>query len=366
MKVMTVVGSSLDRLLSLPISRALRERHEEVVVFVDGRLDEEISLSPVEAALLRAPEYILSGAAGPEGQQMAEVMLRFEEILHAERPDVLLVRGGTNGALAGALAASQVGIRVAHLEAGERSFNRREAEEIHRLVIDHVSQLQFCASRPAIRHLASEGIVGSAYWVGDVLIDYLEWGRPLAEQHSNIVGRLALPPGGYALVSIGRRGNLTDMGRLAKIVDLVNRSPLPAVVLTHPRLARSLYTLGWTWSAKVILVEALSYFDLIQLEQQARLIVTDSGRVQREAFHAGVPTLTVWEETEWSDTVDSGWNTIVGMDTERALRAWRESEAPASRPAFYGDGRSSERLVYLLDGDPLQAPWESLEAARLP
>jgi UDP-N-acetylglucosamine 2-epimerase len=363
MKVMTIVGSSLDRLLSLPISRALRERHEEVIVLVDGRLDEEISLSPYETSLLPAPEYILNGVAGPDGQQLGEVILRFEEILQSERPDVLLVRGGSNGALAGALAASQVGTRVAHLHAGERCFNRRELEEVHRLVTDHLSQLHLCSSRPAIRHLASEGIVGSVYWVGDALIDYLEWAGPLAEAQSDITTRVRLAPQEFVLACIGRRGNLEDKSRLSKIVDLINRSPDRVVVLTHPRLARSLYALGWTWSAKVTVVEPLSYFDLIQLQRNARLIVTDSGRVQREAFHSGVPTLTVWEETEWSETVDAGWNTIVGVDTERALRAWREVTPPAARPRFFGDGKASERLVYLLDGDPLQAPWEPLESA---
>jgi UDP-N-acetylglucosamine 2-epimerase len=366
MKVMIVVGSSLDRLLSLPVSRALHDRHEEVIVFVDGHLDEEISLSPFETSLLRAPEYILSGAAGPAGQHLSEVMLRFEEILQAERPDVLLVRGGANGALAAALAASQVGTRVAHLEAGERCFNRREPEEVHRLVTDHLSHLHLCSSRPALQHLASEGIIGSAYWIGDVVIDYLNWARPLAEGQSDILTRSRLAPQGYVLLCLGRRGNLDDMGRLSKIVDLINRSTERVVVLTHPRLARSLYTLGWTWAARVTLVEALSYFDLIQLEQNARLIVTDSGRVQREAYHVGVPALTLWEETEWSETVDAGWNTIVGVDAERALRAWREMTPPAARPSLFGDGKTSERLAYLLDGDPLQALWEPLEANTLP
>jgi UDP-N-acetylglucosamine 2-epimerase len=314
--------------------------------------------------LLRVPDYIVGGVDGPGGLQLAEIMLRMEEILLAERPDVVLVQGGANGSLAAALAASQVGTRVAHVEAGERCFNRREREEVHRLVTDHLSQLHFCVSSMAIRHLASEGIAGSVYWVGDVVLDYLAWARPLAEENSAILSRLGLAPREYCLACLGRRGNLEDMGRLSKIVDLINRASDRVVVLVHPRLARSLYTLGWTWSRKVILAEAVSYFDLVRLEQEAGLIVTDSGRVQREAYYAGVPAVTLWEETEWSETVETGGNTIVGVDIERAQRAWADARAPLALPPVYGDGKASERLVYLLDGDPLHAPWEPLQIAR--
>jgi UDP-N-acetylglucosamine 2-epimerase len=300
---------------------------------------------------------------GPQGRQTAEIMSQLEDILLVERPDMVIVRGDTNSTLAGALAASKLSIPVAHIEAGERSFDRRIPEELNRMVTDHVSRYHFCASRTAVRHLASEGIIGSVYWVGDVLLDALHqmWAR--GQGDTDVLDRLRLRPREYSLVTVHRAENSDDPARLRKIVRTLNLANEPVVFPVHPRTSRSLSELGATFRRHVQVIEPLGFADMLTLEGNARLIATDSGGVQREAYFLGVPCLTLRETTEWSETVEAGWNRVVGIEPDRALEVWHEFEPPASRPALYGDGRASQRITALLRGEAVDPPSEVVDLA---
>jgi UDP-N-acetylglucosamine 2-epimerase len=296
-----------------------------------------------------APDYNLEVGSGSHGWQTAAILARMEEVLIKEQPDFVVVRGDTNSTLAGALAASKLHIPTAHIEAGERSFDRRMPEEINRLVADCVADLHFCASRTAVQRLAGEGITKSVHWVGDVMLDAMLQNRPIARRKSDVLARLDLEPGAYALVTVHRAANTDEPTRLLQIVEALNSLPESIVFPAHPRTRKALTQLGAHFVSHVRLIEPVCYFDMMILEDNARLIATDSGGVQREAYFLGIPCLTLRDETEWTETVEAGWNRLVGTDPEQVLDAWFNFAPPAEHPPIFGDGAAAQRIAQILD-----------------
>jgi len=360
MKVVSIVGTRPDVIQAMPVSLALRQEHEEVLIHTDQHADRRMSEAFFEELGVPSAKYHLGVGSGPDGRQTAKMMSGLEGILLAEAPDLVMVRGDTNSTLAGALAATKLQIPVAHIEAGERAYDRRLPEEVNRMVTDHVAQFHFCTSRTAVRHLASEGIIGSVYWVGDVLLDALyqieAWGRGGTE----VLERLGLQPREYSLVTVHREENTDDPGRLRKIVQILNSVNETVIFPAHPRTLNALRGLGAAFGKHVQMIEPLGFLDMVALERNARLITTDSGGVQREAYFLGVPCLTLREKTEWSETVDAGWNRVVGIEPDQVLEQWHTFSPPASRPALYGDGRASQRIAALLRGELVEPPGEGL------
>jgi UDP-N-acetylglucosamine 2-epimerase len=349
MKIVSVVGARPEFIQAWPVSRVLRERHQEVLVHTGQHYDYKMSQAFFDELGVPAPDYNLGVGSGPHGWQTAEILTRLEEVLVAEWPDLVIVRGDTNSTMAGALAASKLHIPTAHIEAGERSGDRRMPEEINRLVADGASDLHFCASHAAVRRLAAEGITNSVHWVGDVMLDALMQNFPLARRRSDIVQRMELTPGKYALVTIHRAANTDDPVRLGHIVETLNRIPEKIIFPAHPRTRKALAQLGVKFADHVRFIEPVGYFDMMMLEQHARLIATDSGGVQREAYFLGVPCLTLRDETEWTETVEAGWNRLVGADPFRMIDAWFSFAPPAARPPIFGDGTAGQRIAQILD-----------------
>ena len=297
-----------------------------------------------------APDHNLEVGSGSHAKQTADILIRMEEVLLEEKPQLVIVRGDTNSTLAGSLAASKLQIPIAHIEAGERSFDRCMPEEINRLVSDRLADVHFCASRTAIRRLANEGITVSAHWVGDVMLDALLHNKTLARRKSTILSHLGLRPGAYALVTVHRAANTDNPQRLGLIVEALNYVPETVVFPIHPRTREALARLGASVGAHVRLVEPVGYYDMIVLEENARLIATDSGGVQREAYCLKVPCLTLRDETEWIETVKAGWNRLVGADPSAILAAWSEFSPPSEHPPIFGDGKAAERIATILAG----------------
>jgi UDP-N-acetylglucosamine 2-epimerase len=242
-------------------------------------------------------------------------------------------------------------------------------EEINRLVADLVSDFHFCVSRTAVQRLAAEGISGSVHWVGDVMLDALQMNWPLARRKSDVVARLGLTPGRYALVTIHRAANTDDPVRLGHIVETLNRVPETIIFPAHPRTRKALAQLGVRFAEHVRCIEPVGYFDMMMLEQNARLIATDSGGVQREAYFLGIPCLTLRDETEWTETVEVGWNKLVGAEPTKALDAWFTFKPPAERPAIFGDGAAGRRIAGFLDREPItfgRPRGQRLELSALP
>jgi UDP-N-acetylglucosamine 2-epimerase len=355
MRIVSVVGARPEFIQSAPVSRALRETgcFQEILVHTGQHYDYVMSQAFFEDLGIAAPDYNLEVGSGSHGRQTAEILVRLEEVLLKEQPDVVMVRGDTNSTLAGALAASKLHVPVAHVEAGERSFDRRMPEEINRLVADSVSDLHFCASRTARLHLAAEGITHMVHWVGDVMLDACLQNRPIARRKSDILSRLNLERGEYALVTVHRAANTDDPTRLKQIVQVLNNVDETIVFPVHPRTRKSLERIEARFADHVQLIEPVGYFDIMMLEDNARLIATDSGGVQREAYFLGVPCLTLREETEWVETVTAGWNKLVGVEPEQVLAAWSNFGLPTNHPSIFGDGKAGQRIAQILVNNPI-------------
>lgn len=349
MKVLSVVGARPEFIQAAPVSRALRANHQEILVHTGQHYDYLMSQAFFDELSIPAPDYNLGVGSGPQGRQTGEILTRMEEVLLEEEPELVIVRGDTNSTLAGSLAASKLHIPVAHIEAGERSFDRRMPEEINRLVADCVADLHFCASETAVQHLADEGITDSVHWVGDVMLDALLQNQPVAHRRSNALARLELKSGGYALVTVHRAANTDDPERLRQIVRALNGVSETIVFPAHPRTRKALARIDVQLGHHVRLIGPVGYFDMMILEENARLIATDSGGVQREAYFLGIPCLTLREETEWVETVEEGWNRLVGTHPERVIDAWFDFAPPSAHPPIYGDGTAAQRIVQILE-----------------
>jgi UDP-N-acetylglucosamine 2-epimerase len=295
------------------------------------------------------PDYNLEVGSGLHGKQTGEILARIEEVLIREKPDGVIVRGDTNSTLAGSLAASKLHIPTAHIESGERSFERSMPEEINRLVADRLADLHFCVSHRAIEHLAAEGITSSANWVGDVMLDASLQNRDLARARSTILETLKLGPKEYTLVTIHRSGTTDDPRKLQQVVDAMNKVGENIVFPVHPRTRKMLDGIGAGFQAHVRTIEPVGYFDMMMLEENARMIATDSGGVQREAYFMGVPCLTLRDETEWMETVEVGWNRLVGTDTDAIAAAWFGFQPTGQQPPIFGDGTASQKIVEIIE-----------------
>jgi UDP-N-acetylglucosamine 2-epimerase (non-hydrolysing)/UDP-GlcNAc3NAcA epimerase len=264
----------------------------------------------------------------------------------------VLVYGDTNTTLAGALAAAQAGVAVGHVEAGMRSFDRTMAEELNRVLTDHASDLLLCSTDTAMANLRTEAAAGQSHLVGDVMADVSLAFRPIAEERSTVLADHGLEPGSYVLVTAHRAGNVDDPIRLEKLVDLLESVPGPTVLPLHPRTAVRLEAAGLRRRLEAApgmrLLPPLGYLDFMKLAMHSRAILTDSGGVQKEAYLLGVRCVTLREQTEWVETVEAGWNTLVGLDAGAALAALERRSPAGERRELYGGGRAAERVREVL------------------
>jgi UDP-N-acetylglucosamine 2-epimerase len=349
MKIISVVGARPEFIQAMPLSKVLRQKHQEILVHTGQHYDYLMSQAFFDDLGIQPPDYNLGVGSGLQGYQTARMLEEMEKVLLAEKPDLVVVRGDTNSTLAGALAASKLHIPIAHVEAGERSYNRRMPEEINRILTDRVSEFLFCASREAVIRLGDEGIRQHVYWVGDVMYDVLLQMLPVARGKSSILARLGLKPRGYALITIHRPANADDAARMGKIIAALNAIEEPIVFPIHPRTRNSLAEMDIAFAPHIKVIDPVGYFDMIVLEENARLIATDSGGVQREAYFLKKPCLTLRDETEWTATVASGWNLLVGADSELIRRAWFTFQPPEEYPLLFGDGQAAEQIVRILE-----------------
>lgn len=346
---MSIVGARPQFIKAAAVSRALRTRHHEVLVHTGQHYDYAMSEVFFNGLGLASPDVNLDVGSGRHGAQTGAMLKGIEDVLMAEHPDCVLIYGDTNSTLAGALAASKLSIPVAHIEAGLRSFNRRMPEEINRVLSDHVSSLLLCPSDTAVRNLASEGITRNVHLVGDVMLDVLNWAKErLAERQADHSKWLGLVRGGYILATVHRSENTDDPACLTQILNALNLLSEPVVFPVHPRTRKVITGNGYRIEPHVRLIDPVGYLEMVGLASEARLILTDSGGLQKEAYWLGVPCLTTRHETEWVETVECGWNILVGPSTDNILSAARSFVPGTSRPKLYGDGNSALRCVDLL------------------
>jgi UDP-N-acetylglucosamine 2-epimerase (non-hydrolysing)/UDP-GlcNAc3NAcA epimerase len=348
MRVLTVIGNRPQFIKASAVSSRLRALGEEVTVHTGQHYDAELSQIFFDELELPPPEHLLGIGGGTNTSQTARMLAALEPLIADVRPDALLVYGDTNSTLAGALAAVQAGVPVAHVEAGMRSFDRAMPEEVNRVVTDHLSALLLCPSQTAVGNARRESVAGAVELVGDVMVDVALLLQPAARARTGALEPYAVEAGAYLLATAHRAGNVDDPARLALLVELLLALPLPTVLPLHPRtrarLEASDLLAALEQAPHVRLAPPLGYLDFTALLCNARAVVTDSGGVQKEAYLAGVPCVTLRPSTEWVETVDAGWNALVDLDAEAALGAL-EREPPGERPQLYGDGRAGERVA---------------------
>ena len=339
-RFLTVVGNRPQFVKAAAVSRRLRESAEEVLVHTGQHHDPELSQVFFDELGLPRPEHLLALGGGTNSEQTARMLTAAADVIAAERPDAVLVYGDTNSTLAGALAAAQSRVPLAHVEAGMRSYDRAMPEELNRVLTDHAASLLLCPSQAAAENLVREGVHGEVEVVGDVMVDVSRWVQPKARERPLPDG---LEGGTYVLATAHRAGNVDDPRRLGRLVELLRGLPGPVVLPLHPRTRARLEAAGLDLG-DVRVLPPLGYLEFTTLLCSARAVATDSGGVQKEAYLAGVPCITLRDTTEWTETVHAGWNVLVDLDAQ-AARAALERALPAERPELYGDGRAGERVV---------------------
>lgn len=361
MNVITIVGARPQFVKAAAVSRAIAAHNadsdfgiRERIIHTGQHYDDNMSRVFFDELHIPQPAVNLEVGSGPHGQQTGAMLERIEKILLDERPDWVLIYGDTNSTLAGALAASKLHIPVAHVEAGLRSFNRRMPEEINRIVADCLSKLLFCPTMTAVQNLQNEGITDGVHQVGDVMYDSVLYNTRLAQSSSRIVAKLGLEPRSFYLATIHRAENTDDPARLGGIVEAFSKLRYPIVLPLHPRTRKTLGAGLAALEGKVKIIDPVPYLDMLMLESNARMILTDSGGVQKEAYWFGAPCVTLRDQTEWVELVSSGCNKLAGADPEailRAVRAFEQSDCllPGQQSQnLYGDGQSAQKIVEVL------------------
>jgi len=345
MKVASVVGARPQFVKAAPLDRELRKEHQHVLIHTGQHYDYTMSAVFFDELRIPEPDYNLGVGSASHGKQTGEMLVGIEETLIRERPHCVVVYGDTNSTLAGALAAAKLHLPVAHVEAGLRSFNRTMPEEINRVLTDHVADLLFCPTETAVANLAREGITEGVHNVGDVMYDAVLQGMDAVERSSHLLQSLGLPSGSYLLATVHRASNTDDAVNLSSILEALNEAEEMVIFPAHPRTRQAMERIGFRPSSHLRVLEPVSYLEMLNLEKNARLVLTDSGGVQKEAFFFGVPCVTLRKETEWVETVQAGWNTLVGADKPRILEAVRSFRPQGDLPQVFGDGKASEKIV---------------------
>jgi len=351
-RILTVVGNRPQFVKAAAVSALLRERHEEILLHTGQHHDDSLSLIFFRELGLSRPDRELAISGSSNTSQTARMLAALEGLLAEIQPDAVLVYGDTNSTLAGALAAAQAGVAVIHAEAGMRSFDRTMPEELNRVLTDHMSDLLLCSSLLASANLRAESVAGRVVFVGDVMVDVAMSRQPKAREERQVPEAHGLEPGHYLLLTAHRAGNVDDPQRLEQLVTLIEALPGAVLLPLHPRTRERLASAGSLARLQRIeelrLTEPLGYLEFTALLCQARAVLTDSGGVQKEAYLAGVPCLTLRPNTEWVETVESGWNTLVDLDATAALAALAQP-TPAEHPQLYGDGHAAARCVAAID-----------------
>ncbi|MFC7205409.1 non-hydrolyzing UDP-N-acetylglucosamine 2-epimerase [Haloferax namakaokahaiae] len=348
-KILSVVGARPQFIKAFPVSAALREQHEEVLVHTGQHYDESMSGVFFDELDIPKPDYNLGVGSGPHALQTAEMMQKLDAVMEDEDPDIVLVYGDTNSTLAGALVASKRRPLVAHVEAGLRSYNWEMPEEVNRVLTDHCSDMLFAPSESAALTLESEGVTDGVYVTGDVQYDAILKSRATAREHSTVLEDLGLRDGEYVLATVHRANNTDDRERLENIVSGLSSAGKPVVFPIHPRTEKALKDADlWTRVVEdehLLVVEPVGYLDFVRLLDGAERVATDSGGVQKEAFYLDKRCVTLRDETEWVETVDAGWNTLVGADPLAMERALQSTDSLPEKPSLYGDGTAATRIV---------------------
>ncbi len=353
MKIVTIVGARPQFVKAAPVSKELRKEHQEILVHTGQHYNDNMSKIFFDELEIPRPDVNLGVGSNSHGKQTADMMIGIEKVLIDETPELVLVYGDTNSTLAGAITAAKLNLKVAHVEAGLRSFNRTMPEEINRILTDKVADLLFCPTEAAVVNLAHEGIEQGIHNTGDVMYDAALQFKALAEKKSDVLTRLSLAPKEYLLMTLHRAQNTDHRDNLKSILKAIVDSGQKVVFPMHPRTEKYIKLHGLEELVKssdhFIIIEPVSYLDMIMLEQNAAKILTDSGGVQKEAYFYRVPCITLRGETEWVETVQDGWNTLVNADYDKITQAIETFLPDSVQGMHYGAGHAAGEIRTLIN-----------------
>lgn len=359
MKIVSIVGARPQFIKAATIAKEIKlfnhklksKKIKEILVHTGQHYDWNMSDLFFKELSLKSPDYNLMAGSGSHAEQTSRMMIGIKKVLLKEKPSLVLVYGDTNSTLSGALVASRLNIPVVHIESGMRSFNRMMPEEINRILTDRLSSILFCSSKTAREILLKEGIGEKIYIVGDVMLDSLKDYLKIARCKSRILTLLGIEKNAYYLLTVHRVQNTENKRKLLKLLRILDDLRLPVVFPLHPR-TRKLLSLRHSHLFKNIkFIRPVSYTDMLMLEDNAKLIFTDSGGVQKEAFFLKVPCLTLRDETEWKETVLSGWNKLVGDDRGKIIKSaafYNKRPNLKKSKNFYGRGNASRKIIRTL------------------
>lgn len=355
MKIATVVGARPQFIKLALFSRQLRVKHSEILIHTGQHYDSNLSGVFFKELHIPKPDYNLNVGSYGQGEQTARMLMGIEVILLKEKPDIVIVYGDTNSTLAGALAAAKLNIPIAHIESGLRSYRKDMPEEINRILTDHISSFLFCPTMSAVKNLRKEGIVKGVYNVGDVMYDALVFYLKIAKKKSRILSKFGLCKGSYFLATIHRAENTNSEKKLKKIMDIFANLDMTVVFPVHPRTAKALKDFGLNkFGSNIMPVEPLNYFDMLILEANAKVILTDSGGIQKEAFFLNVPCLTLREETEWLETVSGGGNKVVGIEKHNVIKEINKfDKIKLKNNMIPFGGMACRKIIRILEGNSI-------------
>jgi UDP-N-acetylglucosamine 2-epimerase (non-hydrolysing) len=351
MKIVSVVGARPQFIKYAPLSKELRRSHQEVLVHTGQHYDYNMNKVFFDELGIPQPDYNLGVGSGTHGYQTGEMLKGIEKIMIKEKPDLVMAYGDTNSTIASALSATKLHFRVGHIEAGLRSFDRSMPEEVNRVLTDHCSDYLFCPTQTAVDNLKREGITDGVYLTGDVMVDALDYNIKIAER-LDILDRLKLTSKRYLVVTLHRAGNTDEIQKLESVADALTQLSILSETIVfpmHPRTEKLLKKCGLydRLKEKVKLIEPLGYFEFLKLLNHAKKVLTDSGGIQKEAYILKVPCVTLRENTEWVETVESGWNVLAGANTEKIINLARDFKPGKRQPGIFGKGACQEIVKIL-------------------
>lgn len=349
MKIVTVIGARPQFIKASIVSNTLRLYHDEILINTGQHYDSNMSGVFFEELQIPKADYNLCVGSGNHGFQTGNMLVKLEEIYLKEKPDIVIVYGDTNSTLAGALCASKLLIPVVHIEAGVRSFNKKMPEEQNRILTDHISKMLLVPTATAIRNLLLEGLSEHVFNVGDVMLDTILKFKEIAEKKSNITEKLNCANNEYILATIHRAENTNDINRLKSILKAFKESDETIILPLHPRTKKYIASYGISMGRNIKVIEPVGYLDMIKLEASSRKIVTDSGGVQKEAYFLKKPCITIREETEWIETLEGGWNVLVGSDRNKIINAIKSCVNEKNYKELFGDGNAAVKVVDIIN-----------------
>lgn len=342
MKIITVIGARPQFIKAAAVSNKLRKNHEEVLVHTGQHYDNNMSDIFFDELGIPKPNYNLNIGSGNHGYQTGNMLIELESLYLKEKPDLVLVYGDTNSTLAGALAASKLLIPIAHIEAGLRSFNMKMPEEQNRVLTDHISKYLFAPTDTAIKNLKNENITENVFNTGDVMFDAIKLFKEKALETSTVLIDNNISPNEYILSTIHRAENTNDINRLKNIINALNECEKNIVLPLHPRTHKFIKDYGLTINDNIKIIAPVGYLDMINLENNSQKIVTDSGGVQKEAYFLQKPCITMRDETEWIETVENGWNIVVGSNKEKILDSIINFNPKGEQKMVFGYGNAAD------------------------